>query len=186
MAPRTILSNFFESRRSRRPLQWNVNNGWCFHSTPVGNEYVRNILINLDPRKSVGMDNISSHLLRLFALSIAVEVTHLFNYFISTQSIHTEWKSSQNIIYVHKKGSKSEKSDYCPVIPSDFVFKSFWEDYFWSDVCCNSSFAFSKALWFSKGHSCSTALRLKMTESWRAVKTFDSVNHKCTTSCCLN
>ena len=88
--------------------------GHVWHSTPVGNEYVRNILINLDPGKSVGMDNISSHLLRLFALSIVVEVTHLFNYFISTQSIPTEWKSS-NIIHVHKKGSKSEKSNYCPV-----------------------------------------------------------------------
>ena len=150
----------------------------------VGNEYVRNILINLDPGKSVGMDNISSRLLRLFAPSITDEVTHLINYFISVQSWPTEWKRS-NIIHVHKKGSKSEKSNYCSV--SIWLrFQEFRQDYFWSDVCCNSSFAFSKALWFSKGHSCSTALSLKMTESWRAVKAFDSVNHKCTTSCCLN
>ena len=56
----------------------------------VGNEYVKNILINLDPGKSVGMDNISSRLLSLFAPSITDEVTHLINYFISVQSIPTK------------------------------------------------------------------------------------------------
>ena len=61
------------------------------------------------------MDIISSLLLRLFAPSIAVEATHLINYFIWTQSIPTEWKSS-NIIHVHKKGSKSEKSSHRPEI----------------------------------------------------------------------
>ena len=106
MAYRAILSNFFESRRSR---QWVV-----LSFNTVGNEYIRKTLINLDPRKSVGMDNISSLLLRLFAPSIAVEATHLINYFIWTQSIPTEWKSS-NIIHVHKKGSKSEKSNHRPV-----------------------------------------------------------------------
>ena len=69
----------------------------------------------VDPSKSVGMrDNISSRLLRLSTPSITDEVTHLINYFITTQSIPTEWKSS-NIISVDKKGSKSEKSNYRPV-----------------------------------------------------------------------
>ena len=75
----------------------------------VGNEYVKNILINLDPGKSVGINKLSSRLLRLFAPSITVGETRLINYFISVQSIPTEWKRS-NIIHVHKKGSKSEKS----------------------------------------------------------------------------
>ena len=69
----------------------------------------------VDPSKSVGMrDNIFSRLLRLSTPSITDEVTHLINYFITTQSIPTEWKSS-NIISVDKKGSKSEKSNYRPV-----------------------------------------------------------------------
>ena len=106
MASRGILSNFFESGR---PRQWVV-----FSFNTVGNEYIRKTLINLDPRKAVGMDNISSLLLRLFAPSIAVEVIPLINYFIWTQSIPTEWKSS-NIIQVYKKGSKSEKSNHRPV-----------------------------------------------------------------------
>ena len=120
-----------------------------FSFTTVGTEYITKILINLDPRKSVGMD-ISSRLQHLSVQSITDEVTHLINYFVTTQSIPTEWKSS-NIILVHRKGSKSEKSNYKPISILTTFPKVFEKATFLSAVCCSSSFAFSKSLWFSEG-----------------------------------
>ena len=127
------------------------------------------------------MDNLSSPLLRLFAPSIiTVGVTHLINYFISVQSIPTnKWKSS-NIIHVHKKGSKSEKSNYCPV--SIWLhFQEFLRRLFLIR-CWIAPLLSQKLSGFLKGHSCYTAISLKMKEGWRAVvavdlsKAFDRVN----------
>lgn len=63
--------------------------------TPFDIKYIQSILEQLNARKSVGMDNISSCLLRLSSPSISTEVTKLIDHFINTQSIPREWNSTE-------------------------------------------------------------------------------------------
>lgn len=53
-----------------------------FNSVPVSSSYVSTVLHNLDPKKTVGVDGISSRLLRLSAPGIVDEITKLINFFI--------------------------------------------------------------------------------------------------------
>ena len=97
------------------------------------------------------MDNISSHLLAYLRRALQIE------HFITTQSIPTEWKRS-DVIPVHKKSSKSEKSNYRPVsILTSFpaVFEKTIFDQMYTKIApLLSQYFFG----FLKGHFCSSAL----------------------------
>ena len=123
---------------------------------------VHNILKQLNPRESVGMDNISSHLLRLSSPSISTEVTKLNIHFINTQSIPREWKSS-NITPVYKKGSKTDKANYRLVTILTTLSKVF-EKVIYDQIYPVMSPLLSRNLsGYMKGHSCATEI-LKTTQ----------------------
>ena len=146
---------------------------------------MRNILTNLDLRKSVGIDNISTP-------TTCICTDHYRrNKLFHHDSVNTHLVEGQyNIIPVNKKGSKSEKIQSSPCFHLSYVFKSLWEDWLWSNICCNNPFAFSKSLWIFEGSLllyCS-----QRTEDWRGSldvkesvtvvavdlsKAFDSVRH---------
>ena len=135
-------------------------NQFTFQTVNV--EYVRKILNNLEPKKSVGVDDISPRLLKLSAPAIANAVTELINYFITSLTWPTVWKSS-NISPVHKKSDKTDKTNYRPVSVLSALSKIYEKvmfDQMYSAIHPHLSLNLSG---FLKGHSCCTAL-LKMTE----------------------
>ena len=57
-----------------------------FTLKPVSSSYVKEILDNLNPRKAVGADGISPHLLRLSEPVMAEEIILLINFLIANRS----------------------------------------------------------------------------------------------------
>ena len=85
-----------------------------FTFKPVSSSYVKEILDNLSPRKAVGADDISPHLLRLSAPVMAEEITRLINVLIANRSWPDEWKWG-NLTLVFKKDEDTRKENYRPV-----------------------------------------------------------------------
>ena len=144
----------------------------------------------LNPRKAVGVDGISSKLLKLSAPVIAEEIAKLINYCIRNQTCPNEWKSS-NITPVHKKVEETNKENYWPIsilTTVSKVYEKVLHDQMLEAFRDHLSPNISGSL---KNHSCCTVL-LKMTEDWRSSldnretvvavaidlsKAFDSINH---------
>ncbi len=71
-------------------------------------------LINLNPSKREGGDEIHPKILTSFACYLAAPLAKLFNNSLETDTIPVEWKSS--IIYpIYKKGSKNDVANYRPI-----------------------------------------------------------------------
>ena len=83
-----------------------------FNFVPVSSSYMSTILHNPDPKKAVGVDGISSRLLRLSAP--VNEITKVINFFINSQSWPQEWKCSI-VNPVFKKDEDTNKANYCPI-----------------------------------------------------------------------
>ena len=90
-----------------------------FSLNTVGIEYMRNILTNLDLRKSVGLNNISTP-----TTCICTDYYRRNNLF-HHDSVNTHLVEGQyNIIPVNKKGSESEKIQSSPCFHLNCIFKS--------------------------------------------------------------
>ena len=156
----------------------------------VSSSYVKEILDNLNPRKAVGADGISPHLLRLSAPVMAEEITRLIKFLIANRSWPDEWKCV-NLTPVFKKDEDTRKDNYRPVSVLTALSKvneKVMYDELYNTFCRHLSQNLSG---FLKNHSFCTAF-LKMTEDWRrsldnresamavAVdlsKAFESINH---------
>ena len=99
---------------SIKSIAENTENGNYFDFQPVGTEYVKDILLKLNPRKAVGRDNISQRLLRITAPALARPLTCLLNHLINGCSWPTVWKCS-NISPIYKKSEETDKTNYRPV-----------------------------------------------------------------------
>ena len=86
-----------------------------FNFMPVSSSYVSTILHNLDSKKAVGVDCISSCLLHLSAPSIVNEITWLIHFFVNSQFWPQEWKCSI-VAPVFKK----DKDTKLTIVPSQF------------------------------------------------------------------
>ena len=175
---------------SIKSIAENTENGNYFDFQPVGTEYVKDILLKLNPRKAVGRDNISQRLLRITAPALAQPLTCLLNHLINGCSWPTVWKCS-NISPIYKKSEETDKTNNRPVsllTALSKVYERVLFDQMYGACQCKLCLNLSGYL---KGHSCCTAL-LKMTEDWRACldrgeavaavaidlsKAFDSVCH---------
>lgn len=81
------------------------------HLAPVSNfdfqlievEYVKGILLKLNPRKAVGCDNISQRLLRITAPAIAQPLTCLINYLIGAVGL---WFGSAAMLSQYTRSRK--------------------------------------------------------------------------------
>ena len=85
-----------------------------FNFVQITEDYIKTILINLDPTKSVGCDNISQRLLRLASPVIAEPLTKMINFFIVNRAWPIVWRSS-NVAPVYKKDDEMNKGNYRPV-----------------------------------------------------------------------
>ena len=87
-----------------------------FSFMPVGKEYVRNYIEHINPRKSVGVDNISSKLLKISS-EVIDKITRLIidNFFIEKEAWPIEWKSGNITPVFKQKCDDTDKSNYRPI-----------------------------------------------------------------------
>ncbi len=74
----------------------------------ISDEDMHRQLINLNPRKSEGADEIHPRILPSLAGYLAAHLTKLFDNSLETGIIPVEWKSSI-ICPIYKKGSKNDR-----------------------------------------------------------------------------
>ena len=160
---------------------------------PITYEFVYKELILLNVSKSTGSDCISAKFLKLTADIIAPILTRLFNDSLSSGIYPTIFKSAK-VIPIHKKGSKSDKSNYRPIsiLPvMSLVFERHVSNSLRNYLESNH-LLYDRQSGFRKYHSCQTALTL-LTDDWLTAmnnneivgtafldfsKAFDLVDHK--------
>ena len=76
-----------------------------FNLKTVNEKHVLKILRSLKPKKSFGLDGISSEVLKLGAEVLVVPLTYIVNSSILQGKYPTQWKEAK-IIPLHKKGDK--------------------------------------------------------------------------------
>ena len=104
-----------------------------FNFVPVSSSYVSTILHNPDPKKAVGVDGISSRLLRLSAPGMVNEITKLINFFINSQSWPQECRKCSIVTRVFKKDEDTNKANYRPILIlttlSNFIRRRICQDF---------------------------------------------------------
>ena len=113
-----VLNNYFSSffikdEQSPHP---DIN------STPVPNippitvevDGVYNLLVNLGPHKATSPDNIPTKLLKETAQQMAPLLTLIFQASLNQGKIPSDWKSA-NVAPIHKKGKRTDPSNYRPI-----------------------------------------------------------------------
>ena len=68
----------------------------------------------MDPHKATGPDSIPSKLLKETALQMAPILTFIFKASINQGKLPSNWKSA-NIMPIHKKGKRTDPSNYRPI-----------------------------------------------------------------------
>jgi len=77
-------------------------------------EEIKNSMKRLTNKKSSGLDGLSGFFIKLFVDTIAPYLTIMFNKLITNRSIPDLWKIAK-IVPVHKKGPRTEVSNFRPV-----------------------------------------------------------------------
>ena len=80
----------------------------------VSRHFIVKQLAALDPKKAIGLDDLSSFFLRDGADSITLPVMHIINTSILTKTVPESFKEAR-VIPLFKKGSKLEPGNYQPV-----------------------------------------------------------------------
>jgi hypothetical protein len=89
----------------------------------ITTEGVEKLLLNLDPSKSSGADNIPPWFLRLAAKPLAPLLTDLFQTSVDTGEVPVDWKKA-NITALFKKGEKTDPGNYRPVSLTSVICKT--------------------------------------------------------------
>ena len=97
--------NFYSRRLGTRP---------SFVLSPVSRHFIRKQLSSLNPKKAVGLDDISSLFLRDAVDHILVPVTHIINLSLMSESVPMGFKEAK-VVPLFKKGSKLDPGNYRPV-----------------------------------------------------------------------
>ena len=85
-----------------------------FVISPVSSHFFRKQLSTLNPKKAVGLDDVSSLFLRDAANSVLVPITHIINLSITTETVPSAFKEAR-VVPLFKMGSKLDPSNYRPV-----------------------------------------------------------------------
>ncbi|XP_047137559.1 uncharacterized protein LOC124814052 [Hydra vulgaris] len=83
---------------------------------------VYNILVKLDPNKSVGPDGVSPFVLKNCAFVLATPLSYIFTLSMQSVICPDDWKSA-HITPLYKKGSKLNTSNYLPISLTSVVSK---------------------------------------------------------------
>ena len=154
---------------------------------------VRLLLEKLDTKKSTGLDNLPSRMLKVAAGVLAPSLAFLFNQSISSGIVPTEWKLAR-VTPIFKKGKRQDGNNYRPIsiIPAVAkVFERVIYDQFFKYVNDNDLLVNCQS-GFRSLHSTLTSL-LEASNSWSVnidnglingvifidlKKAFDTIDHK--------
>ena len=95
------------------PIMPNLTNA-ALNSITITTEDVRRQLQMIDPKKALGPDGVSPHILKNCAMQLAFPVTAIFQCCLSTGKWPSLWKIAR-VAAVHKKGKKTEPKNYRPI-----------------------------------------------------------------------
>ena len=83
-------------------------------SLRINTEGVTHLLLDIDPYKSTGPDNIPAKFLKETAVQIAPALSLIFQASIDQGILPSDWKEA-NVVPIHKKGSRFTAANYRPV-----------------------------------------------------------------------
>ena len=100
-----IFTDFYRGKIGLRP---------SFVLSPVTSHFVRSQLHSLDPKKAIGLDDLSSRFLHDGADLILSPVTHIINISVITETVPASFKEAR-VVPLFKKGSRLDPGNYRPV-----------------------------------------------------------------------
>ena len=100
-----VFKDFYRNKVGLRP---------SFVLSPVTSHFIRSQLNSLDPKKAIGLDDLSSRFLRDGTEHIISPVTHIINISIITETVPTSFKEAR-VVPLFKKGSRLDPGNYRPV-----------------------------------------------------------------------
>ena len=100
-----VFKDFYRNKVGSRP---------SFVLSPVTSHFIRRQLNSLDPKKAIGLDDLSSRFLRDGTEHIISPVTHIINISIITEKVPTSFKEAR-VVPLFKKGSRLDPGNYRPV-----------------------------------------------------------------------
>ena len=154
---------------------------------------VESRLEKLKPNKSCGPDNIHPYVLQKTATAVSIPLEKIFNLSLSSGECPSDWKSA-NVTPIHKKGDRTEPSNYRPVSLTSQVCKvleSIVRGHILKHLADNDILS-DRQHGFREGRSCLSNL-LEVMECWTEIldesdgvdvayldfrKAFDLVSHK--------
>ena len=90
----------------------------------LSQQEVQDILLSIDVSKANGPDDVSNRLLKMTAIEISKPLTEIFNTSLQHSYFPLSWKEA-TVCPIHKKGSRSECSNYRPVALLSCIAKVF-------------------------------------------------------------
>ena len=125
----------------------------------ITTEGVQRLLLNLDPSKASGPDNIAPRVLKELASEIAPALTLLYQTSLNTGVIPSEWKIA-NVTPVFKKGERSKPENYRPISLTSVPCKLLEHIIVGTimDYCDIHNIICPQQHGFRRGHSCETQL----------------------------
>ena len=99
-----------------------TNSVFSFKMTDVN--YVKDLLREINTKKSSGPDNIPSKLLKIAMNVVAPSLTHIFNKSLCTSIYPKDWKMA-NVTPIYKNGAKRDLNNYRPISVISVVAKVF-------------------------------------------------------------
>ncbi len=96
------------------PIMTNNRLAPVFEFTPVSVECVSEVMKDLSPSKSCGVDGLTSRLLKSAGPAIIGPITHIINRSISTRTFPDQWKMAC-ITPLHKSGDPGNPSNFRPI-----------------------------------------------------------------------
>ena len=114
------------------PERYLISTNATFSFKSCSSNEVRKLLEKLDTKKSTGLDNSPSRMLKMAAGVLAPSLAFLFNQLISFGIVPTEWKLAR-VTPIFKKGKRQDVNNYRPIsiVPSVAkVFKRIIYDQF--------------------------------------------------------
>ena len=127
----------------------------------VGKEGVLKLLLNLNPHKAMGPDQLSTRFLREMATSITPSLTLIFQTSLERGTVPDDWKTA-HVTPIFKKGDKSKPSNYRPVSLTSVCCKTL-EHIIFSHLmkfCESHNILSDKQHGFRKKRSCESQLIL--------------------------
>ena len=154
---------------------------------------VQTRLEKLKVNKACGPDDIHPYVLQKAASAVSVPLTQIFKLSLNTGECPSDWRTA-NVTPIHKKGDRTDPSNYRPVSLTSQVckvFESMVKEHITKHLTLNNILS-DKQHGFREGRSCLTNL-LEIIESWTDIlddddgvdvayldfrKAFDLVSHR--------